>query len=72
MATQDVLEIIKTLKQSTSRTPDYFEFEDGALVLWNASLVLLNHICEREGALKGKRVLELGSGLGHLAVGLCR
>ena len=34
--------------------------------------MLLNHVCEKAGSLKGKRVLELGSGLGHLAVGLCR
>eukprot|EP00290_Baffinella_frigidus_P010760 CAMPEP_0180168476 /NCGR_PEP_ID=MMETSP0986-20121125/32699_1 /TAXON_ID=697907 /ORGANISM="non described non described, Strain CCMP2293" /LENGTH=227 /DNA_ID=CAMNT_0022119873 /DNA_START=11 /DNA_END=694 /DNA_ORIENTATION=- len=42
-------------------------------VLWKASLVLLDYL-ERKQAdtLKGKRVLELGSGLGHMAVELYR
>lgn len=71
MASTDVLKIIDDLKRSTKRTPDYIEFDDGNLVLWTASLVLLNHI-GLKGSLKGKRVLELGSGLGHLAVGLYR
>jgi predicted nicotinamide N-methyase len=69
-----VLEIIEKLKESSKSsksTQDFIEFEDGT-ILWNASLVLLNYICEHEGSLKGKRVLELGSGLGHLAVGLSR
>ena len=68
----DVLQIIHDLKLSKKKsTPDFIEFEDGKLVLWTASLVLLNHIGQK-GSLKGKRVLELGSGLGHLAVGLYR
>ncbi|GAX76608.1 hypothetical protein CEUSTIGMA_g4054.t1 [Chlamydomonas eustigma] len=69
-----VLEIIEKLKVSSkasNATQDFIEFDDGTM-LWNASLVLLNYICEHEDSLKGKRVLELGSGLGHLAVGLCR
>lgn len=69
----DVLGLINTLRERApgSSTPDYYEFADG-LVLWNASLVLLNFLIEKHGSLKGKRVLELGSGLGHLAVGLAR
>jgi len=43
-------------------------------MLWTASLVLLRHLESRcdEGFWRGKRVLELGSGMGHLAVGLAR
>jgi predicted RNA methylase len=70
MGSTDVLQIIQDLKDSKN-TPDYIEFDDGNLVLWTASLVLLNHIGQK-GSLKGVRVLELGSGLGHLAVGLYR
>ncbi|KAG1680411.1 hypothetical protein FOA52_015502 [Chlamydomonas sp. UWO 241] len=70
----DVLALIAELKKAEpNTTPDFFDFEEGSpVVIWNASLVLLHHLIEREGALKGKRVLELGSGLGHLAVGLAR
>lgn len=70
----DVLELIASLKSAApGSTPDYYEFDgDNPVVLWNASLVLLNHLIEAPVALRGKRVLELGSGLGHLAVGLAR
>lgn len=48
---------------------DYTEFDDG--LLWNASLVLLNYLKDTLGEqLKGKKILELGSGLGHLGLGL--
>jgi len=43
-------------------------------MLWTASLVLLRHL-EAEhapGHWRGKRVLELGAGMGHLSVGLSR
>ena len=43
-------------------------------MLWPASLVLLRHLETQlpEGYWRGKRVLELGAGMGHLAVGLAR
>lgn len=48
---------------------DYTEYSDG--LLWNASLVLLEHLKATLGdMLKDKRILELGSGLGHLGLGL--
>ncbi|KAL6761652.1 hypothetical protein V8C86DRAFT_2529825 [Haematococcus lacustris] len=51
---------------------DFIEFEDGT-ILWTASLILLNHLQTHEAqSLRGKRVLELGSGLGHLGMGLAR
>lgn len=67
-----MLQLIEGLR-GKSKTPDYYEFSEseGSIVLWTASLVLLNHLI-LEGSLKGKRVLELGSGLGHLAVGCAR
>jgi hypothetical protein len=50
---------------------DFVQFEDNT-ILWTASLVLLQHLQrpENRATLAGKRVLELGSGLGHLGVGL--
>ena len=44
-----------------------------ATQLWTCSLLLLRHL-ERDASLawRGTRVLELGSGAGHLAVGLSR
>ena len=49
---------------------DLVDHESGSIV-WNASLVLLNHLCKHNAAdFRGKRVLELGSGVGHLAWGL--
>ena len=45
--------------------------EEGHSIVWNASLVLLNHLRANNASdFKGKRVLELGAGLGHLAWGL--
>ena len=43
-------------------------------MLWTASLVLLRHLEVEQpaGYWCGKRVLELGAGMGHLAVGLAR
>ena len=43
-------------------------------MLWTASLVLLHHLetTKPAGWWRGKRVLECGSGTGHLAVGLGR
>ena len=43
-------------------------------MLWTASLVLLRHLETEHPAAywRGKRVLELGAGMGHLAVGLAR
>lgn len=63
--------IARYKKPNAPYTPDFFEFEDGTFV-WNASLVLQHYVCQKYGALKGKRVLELGSGLGHAAFGLAR
>jgi predicted RNA methylase len=49
---------------------DFVDHEAGSIV-WNASLVLLNHLRANNAAdFKGKRVLELGAGIGHLAWGL--
>ena len=42
-------------------------------MLWTASLILLRHLeVTQPGAWRGRRVLECGSGTGHLAVGLAR
>ena len=43
-------------------------------MLWTASLILLRHleVSLPNGWWRGKRVLELGTGTGHLAVGLAR
>jgi SAM-dependent methyltransferase len=50
--------------------------EDGRpeSMLWTASLVLLRHLetSHPDGYWCGKRVLELGAGMGHIAVGLAR
>lgn len=49
---------------------DYIEISEDVYI-WTASLVLLNHLrSDPQVSIRGKRVLELGSGLGHLAVGL--
>ena len=49
---------------------DFVDHVSGSIV-WNASLVLLNHLRAHNAAeFRGKRVLELGSGVGHLAWGL--
>ena len=48
---------------------DWSDHEAGSIV-WNASLVLLNHLRAKHASdLRGKRVLELGAGIGHLAWG---
>mmetsp|Transcript_122651 Transcript_122651/g.308369 ORF Transcript_122651/g.308369 Transcript_122651/m.308369 type:complete len:260 (-) Transcript_122651:111-890(-) len=54
-------------------TCDFEERPDGTFI-WNASLVLLRYLQapERVARLRGRRVLELGSGLGHLGHGLAR
>ena len=46
----------------------------GEGMLWTASLILLHHleVTSTPGSWRGKRVLEFGSGTGHLAVGLAR
>lgn len=50
---------------------DFEELPDGTMI-WNASRVLLQYLQapERASKLRGRRVLELGSGLGHLGHGL--
>lgn len=49
---------------------DFADHDTGSIV-WNASLVLLNHLRLKNAAdFRGKRVLELGAGVGHLAWGL--
>eukprot|EP00971_Amphidinium_carterae_P244815 4860707-Amphidinium_carterae.2 len=50
---------------------DFEEREDGTII-WNASLVLLHYLQAPERSPRGKRVLELGSGLGHLGYGLAK
>lgn len=52
---------------------DFVQFEDET-ILWTASLILLNHLQKPDirRTFEGKRVLELGSGLGHLGYGLSR
>jgi len=48
---------------------DFVDHDAGSIV-WNASLVLLNHLRTKNATdFKGKRVLELGSGIGHLVGG---
>jgi len=44
------------------------------MMLWSVSLLLLRHLetAFAPGSWRGKRVLELGAGAGHLAVGLAR
>jgi len=45
----------------------------GSGMLWTASLILLRHLEVGAGVdWRGKRVLEVGSGCGHLATGLAR
>ena len=43
-------------------------------ILWTASLILLRHleVTQPAGWWRGRRVLEFGSGTGHMAVGLAR
>ncbi len=67
---KESIPVLLSSRTSSKPTPDYFELSED-MYLWTASLVLLNHLQET-ASLQGKRVLELGSGLGHLAVGLCR
>ncbi|CAJ1332904.1 unnamed protein product [Effrenium voratum] len=52
---------------------DFEERPDGSFI-WHASLVLLHYLQapERARQFRGRRVLELGSGLGHLGHGLAR
>ena len=47
---------------------------EDAPMLWTASLLLLRHLeASRDpGWWRGRRILELGSGAGHLAVGMAR
>jgi len=54
-------------------TRDFEETPEGNFI-WHASLVLLHYLQapERARGIRGKRVLELGSGLGHLGHGLAR
>lgn len=54
-------------------TCDFEETPDGEYI-WNASRVLLRYLQAppRAGQFRGRRVLELGSGLGHLGHGLAR
>ena len=48
---------------------DHADFRDVASggILWKASLVLL-HFLERKVELRGKKIIEISSGEGHLAV----
>ena len=58
---------------SAAHTPDFFRVGDeSGAIIWTASLVLQHYLVQHQGGLKGKRVLELGSGLGHFAWGLTR
>jgi hypothetical protein len=57
---------------SCAALSDFVQFGDET-ILWTASLILLNHLQrspEARSELVGSRVLELGSGLGHLGLGL--
>ena len=59
-------------EQSSGDQPDFRDLPDGG-ILWKASLVLLNYIEKKAiDTIKGKKVLELGSGAGHLAIALHR
>jgi predicted nicotinamide N-methyase len=59
-------------EQSKGDQPDFRDLPDGG-ILWKASLVLLNYIEKKAlDTVKGKKVLELGSGAGHLAIALHR
>eukprot|EP00929_Paragymnodinium_shiwhaense_P003136 TRINITY_DN103558_c0_g1_i1.p1 TRINITY_DN103558_c0_g1~~TRINITY_DN103558_c0_g1_i1.p1 ORF type:complete len:234 (-),score=55.39 TRINITY_DN103558_c0_g1_i1:59-760(-) len=55
-------------------TRDFQELDREGDVIWNASLVLLYHFKSKlpPDAFKGKKVLELGSGLGHLGFGIAK
>ena len=50
------------------------EADESIPMLWTASLLLLRHLEAAHPAdyWRGRRVLEFGSGAGHLAVGLAR
>ncbi|EKX38771.1 hypothetical protein GUITHDRAFT_154621 [Guillardia theta CCMP2712] len=49
----------------------YSENSDGT-ILWNASLVLRNYLQKKQSEFSGRRVLELGAGLGHLSLAISR
>lgn len=51
-----------------------FEQLPNGTIIWNASRVLLHYLEKPANAraLRGRRILELGSGLGHLGYGLAR
>mmetsp|Transcript_8124 Transcript_8124/g.25382 ORF Transcript_8124/g.25382 Transcript_8124/m.25382 type:complete len:252 (-) Transcript_8124:366-1121(-) len=47
--------------------------QPGGGILWTASLILLRHLeVDSQVEWRGKRILEVSSGCGHLAVGLAR
>jgi predicted nicotinamide N-methyase len=59
-------------ERSSGDQPDFRDLPDGG-ILWKASLVLLNYIEKKAlDTVRGKKVLELGSGAGHLAISLYR
>ena len=74
----DALEWARGATRPDGVLPAFVELDGGLggpskmddAVLWPASLVLLRHVERMEW--RGKRVLELGAGAGHLSVGLAR
>ena len=57
--------ILRDIRAGDNDHPDFRDVEGGG-ILWKASLVLL-HFLERKVELRGKKVLEMSSGEGHLA-----
>ena len=58
-------EIMQNMRAGDRDQPDFRDLEGGG-ILWKASLVLL-YFLERKVDLRGKKVLEISSGEGHLA-----
>ena len=59
------LTVLRDVRAGDHDHPDFRDMEGGG-ILWKASLVLL-HFLERKVELRGKRVLEISAGEGHLA-----
>ena len=59
------LAVLRDVRPGDKDHPDFRDVEGGG-ILWKASLVLL-HFLERKADLRGKRVLEISAGEGHLA-----
>ncbi|CAD7959849.1 unnamed protein product [Amoebophrya sp. A120] len=71
---EDILQMYGGLDEKTNEFKNDFVFLADDKQLWNASVVLLRYLQKQypESSWKGKKILELGSGLGHLAFALAQ